>query len=103
MRRFLTWFLIVVLVGGVTAVLARNLIARFTVEVGVTKMTGFPLTIGSVNVGLFDGQLDVTQLKLLNPAGYDERMFVDLPAFHMQYVFRSLLTGKPHITELKLN
>ena len=43
--------------------LSRNVIARVSVEYGAKKVTGFPLKIGSVDVGLFSGKVDVRDLK----------------------------------------
>jgi hypothetical protein len=80
--------------------LARNFIARKSVELGVKRVTGFPLTIGTVDVGLFNGQLDVRDLKLMNPPEFEEKMFVDLPTFHLDYRLGSMIRGAPHIKEM---
>jgi hypothetical protein len=82
------------------AVLARNFIARKSVELGVERITGFPLTIQSVHVGLFNGQLDVAGLKLMNPPGFEERQFVDLKNLHVDYRLGSMLAGAPHINDM---
>ena len=68
---------------------------RKAVEVGAKQVTGFPLTIGAVNIGIFTGSLEVDNLKLMNPPEFKEPMFVDLPLFKVDYVTFSMLSGAP--------
>lgn len=83
--------------------LARNFIARRSVEIGATKATGFPLTIGSVDVGLFSSKLDVHDLKLMNPPDFSERMFVDMPQLFVDYRLGSMFSGAPHVNDMLIN
>ena len=78
MKKFLLWATVGIAGIVVVLVLARNPIARKSVELGAERITGFPLTIGAVNVGLFNGQLDVENLKLMNPPDFEERQFIKL-------------------------
>ena len=99
------------LIRGVLAVvallvilfLARNFIARKAVEVGVTKITGFPLQIGSVNVGLFSSKVDVHDLRLMNPADFEDKLFVDMPQLYVDYQLASMLKKAPHINDMLVN
>lgn len=79
---------------------ARNFIARKSVEVGAEKMTGFPLTIGSVNVALFSSKLDVRDIKLQNPPGFSDRTFVEMSQLYIDYRLGSMLGGTPHINDM---
>ena len=83
--------------------LSRNFIARVSVEVGAKKVTGFPLKIGSVDVGLFSSKLDVRDLTLMNPPEFQERMFVDMPELFVDYRLGSMLSGAPHINDMLIN
>lgn len=104
MKTILKWVAVVALVGVFVLVVGRNFIARKAVEIGVRSVTGFPLQIGAVDVGLFNGQLAVNDLKLMNPPGdFEEPLFVDLPELRMNYVLRSMLAGSPHIKELTIH
>jgi len=103
MKKFLGWLGIGLVVLVVVVILGRNVIARVSVEYGAKKMTGFPLEIGSVNVGLLNGKLDVRNLKLMNPPDFEEKMFVDLPEFRMDYRLGSMLAGAPHINDMLVN
>ena len=103
MRKLLTRIIIGLAVLVVVLFLARNFIARKSAEIGITKVTGFPLQIGAVDIGLFSGQLKVDNLKLTNPPEFKDPRFVDLPQFKIDYVTFSMLRGAPHIKELVVN
>jgi hypothetical protein len=83
--------------------LARNFIARVSVEIGAKKITGFPLKIGSVDVGLFSSKVDVRNLTLMNPPEFQEKMFVDMPQLYIDYRLGSLLRGAPHFNDMLIN
>jgi len=100
MKKLLFRILLGLLVLVIVGVLCRNFIARKAVEIGVTEVTGFPLKIGAVQVGLFSGQLSVHDLKLLNPSEFEDSRFVDLPLFNLQYELGSLLRLAPHVREI---
>jgi hypothetical protein len=83
--------------------LSRNVIARVSVEIGAKKITGFPLKIGSVDVGLFSSKVDVRNLTLMNPPEFQEKMFVDMPQLYIDYRLHSMLRGAPHINDMLIN
>jgi len=103
MKKILVRILAVLVVLVVAAFLFRNFIARKAVEVGVKQVTGFPLEIGSVDLGVFGGRLEVQNLKLMNPPEFPEKAFVDLPLFKVDYHTLSMLSGSPHIKEVDVN
>jgi hypothetical protein len=87
----------------VILLLERNFVARKVVEIGVTKVTGFPLEIDSVKLGLFSSKVDVHNLKLMNPREFQEKMFVDMPLLYVDYRLGSMLKGAPHINDMLIN
>jgi len=100
----LLWKIVAVLVGLLVILfLARNVIARLSVEYGAKKITGFPLTIGSIDLGLFSSKVDVHDLKLMNPSEYSEKTFVDMPQLYIDYRLGSMMSGAPHVNEMRIN
>ena len=81
----------------------RNTIAKNAVEVAAKEMTGFPLEIGSVDIGLLTGTLEVRDLKMMNPAEFHGGTFVSLPLVRVDYDTISFLRRAPHIKELTVN
>ena len=102
MKKLLFRILLVLVGLLVLSVVFRNFIARKAVEIGVKQVTGFPLQIGAVQVGLLSGQLDVHDLKLMNPSEFEDSRFVNLPLFHVQYEWGSLLKLAPHIKDINI-
>lgn len=93
-----------IILGGVALVLvllvALNFIARKSVEIGTERVTGFPLTIGSMKFGLFTSKIDVRDIKLRNPPEFSEPMFAELPQLYIDYSLPSIVTGKNHIHDM---
>lgn len=103
MKKLCYGVLAVLVILFVVLFLTRNLIARASVEYGTKRITGFPLTIGSVNLRLFSSKVDVRDLKLMNPPEFQETMFVDMPELYVDYRLHSLLSGAPHINDMLIN
>jgi len=103
MKKLLVRIVLVLVALVVVLFLARNFIARKSVEIGTKQLTGFPLDIGSVNLGVFGGVLEVQNLKLMNPPEFKGGTFVDLPLFKVDYYTMSMLSGSPHLKEVNVN
>ena len=103
MKNFLRRIVIGLVVLLVALYLGRNFIARKAVEIGTEKVTGFPLEIGSVDLGILSGTLEVNNLKLMNPPAFHGGTFVDLPHFKVDYRTLSMLSGTPHLNEVDVN
>jgi hypothetical protein len=101
--KILRYLLIAVIVVLVVLYFSRNIIAKRSVEIAVKEMTGFPLEIGSLNIGIFSGTLEVRDLKLMNPSEFQGGTFVNLPGLRVDYDTMSFLRRSPHIKELIVN
>jgi hypothetical protein len=100
MKKLFKWLGIGVVVFLVILFLALNFVARKSVEMGVKKVTGFPLEIGSLDFRLFASKIDVHNIKLKNPPEYNDPLFADLPELYIDYRLPSILTGKNHINDM---
>src|SRR5580698_1247616 len=103
MKKLLGGIVVAVIALVAVAFFARNLIARASVEYGAKKITGFPLTIGSVDLEVFSSKVDVHDLKLMNPSEFTEPMFVDMPELYVNYRLRSMISGAPHVNDMLIN
>jgi len=101
--KLIKWGLVLVVALAVVLFLGRNTIARMAVEIGTKQKTGFPLSIGSVDIGLFNSTLEVRDLKMTNPPEFQGGTFVDLPLLRVNYDTVSMLRRSPHIKELIIN
>ena len=103
MKKLLLSIVGVLVVFAAILLLARNFIARRSIEYGAKKITGFPLTIGSIDLGLFSSKVDVHDLKMMNPSEFSEKTFVDMPQLYIDYRLGSMMSGAPHVNEMRIN
>ena len=103
MKKVVRWIAVTLVVLGIVLFLTRNVIARKSVEYGARKITGFPLTLGSVDLELFSSKVDVHELRLMNPPEYQEQMFVDMPELYVDYRLPSMFSGVPHVNDMLIN
>ncbi len=92
--------IVVLIVLAAGLYLGRNFIARYAVQVGAEKMTGFPLKIGSLDLALIQNRIAVRDLSLLNPSEFKEPVFVEMPELTVDYDAGSMLGGTPHLNNL---
>ena len=81
---------------------ARNFLIKVGVEQGVKAVTGLPLKVKSINVGVFKTCLDIKELRLFNPEGYLEEVMMDIHEIYADYEFLPLLNKTIHIKESRL-
>jgi len=103
MKKLLVRILVVVVILVAILFLARNFIARESVEIGAKKMTGFPLTIGSLTLSPLGSKVDAHDLKLMNPSEFPDKTFVDMPQLYIDYRLGSILSGAPHVNDMIIN
>lgn len=92
--------IIVLLVLAAGLYLGRNIIARYAVQAGAEKMTGFPMKIGSLDLAFAQSRIAVRDLSLRNPSEFKEPVFVEMPELTVDYDASSMLGGTPHLTSL---
>jgi hypothetical protein len=93
------------IVFGILIVLfiGKNMIIKTSVTTGVKAVTGLKLKIGSMNVGVFKSLLGINELQLYNPAGFEDKLMVDLPEIYVDYNLGAIMGGKVHLEEVRLN
>lgn len=91
--------LAVVLVVGI----AKDPIAKFSVEKAVEVVTGLKLSIGNLNIGVLKTLVGINDLKLFNPSGYEDKVMLDMPEIYVDYDLPAILGGKIHLRTVRLN
>ncbi len=93
------------IVFGILIVLfiGKNMIIKTSVTTGVKAVTGLKLKIGSMNVGVFKSLLGINELQLYNPAGFEDKLMVDLPEIYVDYNMGAIMGGKVHLEEVRLH
>ncbi|MBI2884771.1 MAG: hypothetical protein HYY15_01190 [Candidatus Omnitrophica bacterium] len=96
-----------VAIGLVVAVglllLGKNAIANLAVRSGVKAVTGLDLKIRRLDVSLARTKVSVEGLQVMNPAGFTDAVMVDIPELFVDFDLPSILSGRPHLEELRLH
>ncbi|MFA5192656.1 MAG: hypothetical protein WC740_18260 [Verrucomicrobiia bacterium] len=95
--------IIVLLVLAAGLYLGRNIIARYAVQAGAEKMTGFPMKIGSLDLAFAQSRIAVRDLSLRNPSEFKEPVFVEMPELTVDYDAGSLLSETPRLKSLVID
>src|SRR5688572_31177061 len=94
---------VALLVLGVAGYFARNLLVRKGLEAAVTEGTGFPLAIGSFDLGLFDSKVDARGLRLSNPAGFEDPRCLEVKRLAADVALRSAFKERLRIEAIDLD
>jgi len=91
------------LVLGTILYFARNILVRKGLETAVTDGTGFPLAIGSFDLGLFDSKVDARGVRLSNPAGFEDPRCLEVKRLSADVALRSAFKERLRIEEIDLD
>jgi uncharacterized protein involved in outer membrane biogenesis len=103
MKRWLVRILVALLLLAAVGLLAKNLLIRKGLEAGVTEVTGFPLAIGSFDLGLFNARVDVKDLRLSNPPGFEDPRCLLAPRLLADVELKSVFREELHVQEVDLD
>jgi uncharacterized protein involved in outer membrane biogenesis len=81
----------------------KNVLIKTAVEQGTKRVTGLELIIGDMDVGLLTSKVDITDMQLLNPIGFPEKIMVDIPEFFVDVELASFFKKRAHVQTLTLN
>ncbi|MCX7887011.1 MAG: hypothetical protein N3B01_07140 [Verrucomicrobiae bacterium] len=101
--KLLRRLLLVVILLAVVLYFARNVVARHAVMLAVTKLSGFSLEIGSVDVRPGEETLEVRDMRISNPPEFHGGTFAVVPWLRVRYDTLSLIRRAPHIRELEVH
>lgn len=95
--------MVIILAIVVGLVLAKNAIAKRAIMGGVKAMTGLNLHIASMDVGILKSAVGIRELRLENPAGFPDRVMMELPEVYVDYDLGAFFGGRVHLKEVRLN
>lgn len=93
----------VIVVIFVLLLVFKNMLIKFAIEEATKKATGLELTIETMDVSFLAAKVDVTEMRLLNPAGFPDRVMIDIPKFLVDVELASLFKQRKHVETLELN
>jgi uncharacterized protein involved in outer membrane biogenesis len=93
----------IIVVIFVLLLVFKNFLIKTAVEQGTKKATGLELTIGTMDVGLLASKVDITDMRLLNPPGFPDKVMIDIPKLLVDVEFASLFKQRKRVEALELN
>jgi uncharacterized protein involved in outer membrane biogenesis len=99
---------LVIIIGIIVIIIAlllifKNVLIKTAVEQGTKKVTGLELVIRDMDVGLLASKVDITDMQLLNPAGFPDKIMIDIPKFLVDVELASFFKKRAHVQTLELN
>ncbi len=93
----------IIVVFFVLLLLFKNILIKMAIEQGTKKATGLELTIRDMDVGLLASKVDITDMRLLNPPGFPDKVMIDMPKLLVDVELASLFKQRKHVETLELN
>jgi uncharacterized protein involved in outer membrane biogenesis len=87
----------------VLLLLFKNVLIKTAVEQGAKRATGLELAIGDMDVGILASKVDITDMQLLNPAGFPDKVMIDIPTFLVDVELASFFKQRAHVETLALD
>lgn len=81
----------------------KNTLIKTGVEKGTKKLTGLGLDIGDMDVGLLESKIDITDMKLLNPEGFPDKVMINMPKLLIDFELASFFKDRAHFETVELN
>jgi len=78
MKKILIWILVLIILGLAAAYLGRNMIVAGAIEKGGTYATGVDTRLGSANLALSAGSLELNDYEIDNPSGFVTPEFISI-------------------------
>ena len=99
MKKIILWIVIIAAV----LFFGRNVIAKMAVEQGTRAVTGLPLSLGKLDLNFDKTFVEISDLKLSNPQGFEDDVMLAMPEILVDYDLPAIFKGKVHLEELTVN
>lgn len=98
MKKLIIFLLVVLLI---VAALAKDALIEMYTEKVLTDILGVKVDIGRMTVGFPRTYIDMQDIVVYNPSGYDDKVMGKIDELYIDYDGKKLLKRTLHLTELK--
>lgn len=103
MKKILFLVLGFILVGFTLLFVAQDWVIKIVAEYEVTRITGFKTKAHSLKYD-FPSTILIKELEILNPSGFQEKVFVNIPEIYVSFDLFGFFKGKGiHFSEIRLD
>ena len=93
----------IVIIGLVAISLMKNNIIKSTITVVGSQVTGAPVHIDSLSLGVFQQAIDIKGFRMYNPPGFPNEILIDMPQIYASCDIGALLGKKVHLKKIIIN
>ncbi len=103
LKRIILWAIIIILIGVIGAYFARNILVAKAIEEGGTRALGVETDLGSAGVSISAGRLDLHDLEVRNPDGYQADNILTMEEGWLDVATGSIFSDRIEIDSLVLS
>ncbi|MBL7072696.1 MAG: AsmA family protein [Candidatus Omnitrophica bacterium] len=81
----------------------KDTLVKIAVEKAVQHVAGLKLEMSGLKIRIIDPAIEIKNLKLYNPAGYQDKVFIDMPEIYIDYDLSSFFRGEVHFFKMRIN
>ncbi|MFA6601097.1 MAG: hypothetical protein WCU74_08825, partial [Candidatus Omnitrophota bacterium] len=101
MKKFFSTLLLLIVILVAALFVAKDLVIKVAAETAVTAVTGFKTEIGYLKYQ-FPSTLEIRDLKILNPQGFEQPVFTQIPEIFVSVNLKQILKGQAiHLPEIR--
>jgi uncharacterized protein involved in outer membrane biogenesis len=101
MKKSLLWIVIIVIAIFGFAIV-KDQVIKSVVTVVATEVTGAPVHMDGLSLGVFSQSVRITGFKMYNPPGFSRDILIDLPKISVACDIGALAKGKLHIPNVEI-
>ena len=101
-RRIILGLVLLVVMVIVVGLFGIDLLAKMGVEKGATYALGVETTVGSLDLSVFGGSLEMEKLRIANPEGFSAPVFVESGKFSLRMDPSSVFSDTIEVNDFEL-
>lgn len=82
--------------------IARDFIIKSVVGTVATSVTGAPVSVGGLSLGIIRQSIKITNFRMYNPQGFPRDVLVDIPRIGVAWDLGAFFKGKIHLREVDI-
>jgi len=95
--------LIIIFIVLVVLAFTKDFFIQKAIEGGVSLVTGLRLTMKQLAINIPKTFIEIKELKIYNPSGFEEPVMLDMPEILVDYKLSDIFKGMLHLESLVIN
>ena len=95
--------IILVIVALFVLGMAKDQVVKTIATIQASNIVGAKVHIGNLSLGLLNHKVKINNFKIFNPAGYPHGVLLDIAKIQVNYDLLSILKGKLHLIDVKVD